>query len=667
VERTASLPMMDLVPAGRGKVLRVFFRNPVHSYKLKTLEFSKAQGSPAFSSVYYPPLISIVLRLVFEESELPPEAHGELLQAYQKELALFGGSPPSDETLYKFLPVPPKDFPKGVSSFYRGSLFPSILKRREGGGYTLYLGEAYAEALSEDYVNLGKGFVLLSEDDLLEILVPGGFLAHKDIPAYLLVHPDSVPAFAPLLERSLRHVRPPDAILEGLVLPEGLWAHQREGVSFLYRLYHEGRGGGYLAFDMGTGKTLTSLSFARAIESKRTLVVCPKSVIPTWSREARSWFGDYFTTILPLDGDSGDAYSKANLLRQAVRSLPALVVVNYESLIRQELHEAAKSVEWDLLILDEAHWVKNHKSKRFKYLSELKRRFSIALSGTPMTQGPQDLWSQAYLLDPSYLGPNYYAYINTYTIKGGFKGKQIVGVKNQDRLAKKTSRFMMRVSIDDVLELPEQIFLEAPVYLSDEAMRLHDELWRSLWDYLKAEELNLPTAATAILRMQQLTGGYFVRGDTKLRVDRAKEEALSDLVESLGDEPVVVFAIFHDDLDVISEVAKRTGRAYGELSGRRNDLDSFQRGLVDLLAVQIRSGGIGVDLTRSRYAVYYSLGYNLGDYLQSLARIRRPGQTRKTVYYHLIAKGTIDEHVYRALSRKQDVVDSLVSMVRGSS
>jgi SNF2 family DNA or RNA helicase len=130
-------------------------------------------------------------------------------------------------------------------------------------------------------------------------------------------------------------------------------------------------------------------------------------------------------------------------------------------------------------------------------------------------------------------------------------------------------------------------------------------------------------------------------------------------------EPVIVFARFHADLDAIHRVAGKQGRSVGELSGRVNQLAAWQAGECDVLAVQIQSGGVGIDLTRAHYVMYYSLGYNLGEYEQSLARPRRPGQEHPVTYYHLIAKGTIDSIVYRALAKRRRVVDEVLKEIRG--
>ena len=86
-----------------------------------------------------------------------------------------------------------------------------------------------------------------------------------------------------------------------------------------------------------------------------------------------------------------------------------------------------------------------------------------------------------------------------------------------------------------------------------------------------------------------------------------------------------------------------------------------QAGKATVLAVQIQSGGTGIDLTRARYCVYLSAGYSLGDYEQSLARVHRPGQSRSVHYYHLVAQGTVDEKVYEALRNRKQVVESVLS------
>ena len=121
----------------------------------------------------------------------------------------------------------------------------------------------------------------------------------------------------------------------------------------------------------------------------------------------------------------------------------------------------------------------------------------------------------------------------------------------------------------------------------------------------------------------------------------------------------MVFARFRNDLDAIAATAEKMKRPHFEISGRVKSLDEWNaRGGV--LAVQIQAGGLGLDLTAARYCVYYSLGFSLGDYLQSVARLHRPGQTSLVDYIHLVAAGSIDEIIVNALENKEDVVNRIL-------
>jgi SNF2 family DNA or RNA helicase len=151
-----------------------------------------------------------------------------------------------------------------------------------------------------------------------------------------------------------------------------------------------------------------------------------------------------------------------------------------------------------------------------------------------------------------------------------------------------------------------------------------------------------------------------------VQIDSAKMNLLRDVFEDLDpQEPLVVFCRFHRDLEAVNRVADETGRRSLELSGRTDELKRWQAGEAPVLAAQIDSGGLGVDLTRARYAIYYSLGFSLGSYEQSLARIHRPGQTRPVEYIHLVAEGTVDEKVMAALARRADVVNTVLQQLKG--
>jgi SNF2 family DNA or RNA helicase len=173
--------------------------------------------------------------------------------------------------------------------------------------------------------------------------------------------------------------------------------------------------------------------------------------------------------------------------------------------------------------------------------------------------------------------------------------------------------------------------------------------------------------------MQQITGGFVAVDDEGSDVSRLRDigdsrrAALEEILEDIGaDEPVVVFCRFWRDIDNVGLASQKvSGRRALELSGRKKELDEWQKpDAPPVLAVQIQTGGLGVDLTRACYCVYYSIGYSLGDLEQAKARTHRPGQTRPVTHIQMIARGTIDSMIWRAIDEKRDVIESILGEVR---
>ena len=119
-------------------------------------------------------------------------------------------------------------------------------------------------------------------------------------------------------------------------------------------------------------------------------------------------------------------------------------------------------------------------------------------------------------------------------------------------------------------------------------------------------------------------------------------------------------------VDAVHEAAKSLGYTSLELSGRRDELKQWQDARGQVLAVQISAGGVGVDLTRARYSAYYSLSFSLGEYDQALSRVHRPGQGRPVEHIHLVARGTVDEKILRALEKRAEVVEAILAEIKNS-
>lgn len=415
------------------------------------------------------------------------------------------------------------------------------------------------------------------------------------------------------------------------------WPHQEAAVEWA-----RSRRASMLAMDMGTGKTLTALLTLGG--------------------------GDVETLVLT----DGATKSRAERLAkaQARQTGGLIVVVNYDSVWRGDLGRRIGGMAWDAIVLDESHRIKSPGGKASRWLARLAQARPNArlmcLTGTPMPHSPLDLYGQFRFLDPNVFGTSFASFRARYAETDFRFPSKVKKWIRQDELASKLNQHAWRVSADEVLDLPDAIHETIQVSMTPKCLKFYKALEKDMVAAIEQGIVTTSNALTNLLRLQQATSGYATvdGGDKPTPVDGkpAKRLALTDWMEDLPiAEPVVVFCRFRCDLAEVEAVAKDLGRSYAELSGDRNDLAAWQRGEATILGVQLQSGGVGIDLTRAAYCVYYSMGYSLGDYEQSLARLRRPGQTRCCRYYHLVCKGTVDEQVYAALRHRRGVVDSVLN------
>lgn len=289
-----------------------------------------------------------------------------------------------------------------------------------------------------------------------------------------------------------------------------------------------------------------------------------------------------------------------------------------------------------------------------------------------MPHSPLDLYAQYRFLDQSIFGHTFAGFKQKYAITVPMPGfEKVVGFKNQDEMHERMYSIAYRVE-KDVLDLPEVQHDVRTFTLGAKGAKAYKEMARDFVTWLEEQgtTASASNALVKLLRLAQLTSGFLrTEGGEEVQVDNGKELLLGDILDDLPlDEPVVVFARFRHDLDVIERVSRAGGRAFRELSGRANQLKEWQDGDGTVLGAQIQAGGVGVDLTRARYTLFYSLGYSLGDYEQALARSHRPGQLRPVFYYHLVAEKTVDEDIYAALRDKKEIVEYVLGRIqRGSS
>jgi SNF2 family DNA or RNA helicase len=250
-------------------------------------------------------------------------------------------------------------------------------------------------------------------------------------------------------------------------------------------------------------------------------------------------------------------------------------------------------------------------------------------------------------------------------VLGGPEKKIVVNYRNQDELAELMDPLIFQVTKRDVLDLPPTLDTFRYFDLDKNEAAAYTQCMNEFVVDVKDGKVNVSNALVRLLKLAQLTGG-FVKSDDGRSIDvgESKAKVLSDVLEDLSNEPVVVFCRFHNDLDTVKRVCMAHGLTFSELSGRMNHLKAWQDGESDVLIVQINAGSEGIDLTRAAFCVYYSVGFSLGTFEQSQARIDRPGQTRPVTYIHLQARNTIDEVIHKSLEAKREVVGFVLDMAK---
>jgi SNF2 family DNA or RNA helicase len=461
------------------------------------------------------------------------------------------------------------------------------------------------------------------------------------------------------------------------------WHHQKQCFWYVVGLWggmpaQPNKGGGAgLFLEMGCGKTLIAIALIQNYRFRRVLIVSPKSVMTVWPTEFQRHAEVAPETVVLNDGTTRERARELERVIQLAeaRHTPLVVIANYDAIWRSELGSTILGMQWDCVVCDEVHRAKSAGGKVSMYLSRLadKTPYRLGLTGTPLPHSPLCAYGSYRILDKGIFGTSFTMFRARYAvlqqIGANIKAKKVIGFQNQDELQRKMYSIAFRVKAEDVQDLPEIVDVIRTVKLGREALRVYGQLKQEFVTDYGNGQITAGNALTRLLRLQQIAAGFVKHDDNielgtpgaLVRVDHAKEDALTDILEDLAEhEPVVVFCRFRHDLQTVHDVAAKLRRASLELSGDRNELKDWQDGKAPIIAVQIQSGGIGIDATRARYAIYFSLSFSLGEYLQSRKRIHRPGQTRSCTIYHLVAEKTVDQQIYAALEAREEVVNAIL-------
>ena len=425
-----------------------------------------------------------------------------------------------------------------------------------------------------------------------------------------------------------------------------------------------------LLLDMGLGKTVITLTAIHELrynrwEVSKPLIIAPKKVAEaTWTTEARKWEHLKMLRIVPILGS----------IQQRLRALatPADVyVINREN--TQWLVEHFKNAwPFDMVVLDESSSFKNSRSKRFKALRLVRNRIKriVELTGTPASNGLEDLWAQIYLLDSgARLGTTLGAYRDKYFIPGRRNQMTIFDYKPKEgsfeMIKQAISDICISMKASDYLTLPKVIYNDIPVALSNRAQKLYTELETELLLQIDEDTITAGSAGVLTGKLLQLCNGAIYNEDKKpVVIHDCKIEAFLELVEQLNGQHALVFYNFQHDRDRILKALTKTGLRVRVYSRPKDETD-WNNGEIDILLAHPASCGYGLNLQQGGYnAIWFGLTWSLEQYEQANKRLHRQGQEHPVVIHHLIVQNGMDESVIDALKSKSDMQNALMSALK---
>lgn len=442
--------------------------------------------------------------------------------------------------------------------------------------------------------------------------------------------------------------------------------YQKRGIQWI--LDHPSCG---LFLPMGAGKTATTLMALDELmndrfEIERVLIIGPKRVIETtWPDEVQKWkqTRDFRVSVI-----SGTVRKRT----EAVQANADIYLIGKENVVWL-VDQVGRDWKWDMVVIDELSTFKNPQSKRFKALRSVipaAKRF-VGLTGTPTPKGLPDLWSQIYLMDRGErLGRTLGAFRSAYLKPGMMNGYTVYSWNVQPgadkRIQAKIADICMSIDEKEYATLPDLQMIDWPVDLKGD-LKKYKAFKREMVLALGDDDQVLASNAGALLgKLLQYTSGQIYTDDHETAtLNNHKLEALTELMESANHEPVLVFYWFKHEKDrIMKHLTSKgfTGRAMED----KDDIKLWNEGRLDFLLLQPSSAGHGLNLQQGGHlAIWYSLpNWNLELYQQANARIYRQGQLNKVVIYHLLAKGTVDQDMLKALTSKEVTQRDLLEALR---
>ena len=515
------------------------------------------------------------------------------------------------------------------------------------------IGDNFISLLSDDtkkFYDFAKDFDLISENSLnkkKEVPLYYAFKAYGQDNSFLSMDSYLDDVFTDLKNFS-------ESNLEIAKINGELRPYQVDGVKWLATLYKYSLGG-ILADDMGLGKTIETIAFINTIKTdKPILIVAPKSLVFNWISEFNKFAKD-----IPVYPIIGTVEERKKIIKKIKNDKFGVYFISYDSL-RNE-YENLLDFTFDLVILDEAQFIKNMHAKKTNAVKQINALHTIALTGTPIENNIYDLWSIFDFLMPHYL-LDYEDFKDSYE-----SDEEYVKI-----VKSKVAPFILRRRKEDVLkDLPEKFEVIMTTEMSQEQRKLYDAFRLKAKEELKSKDggSHVMEVLSIITRLRQICvdPSTFVENFTG---ESGKITMLKEIVERKMAEGhrFLIFSQFVSALNIVKEEIEKMGIKYFMITGDTsakdrlaicnefNDNEDYK-----VVLISLKAGGTGLNLVGADVVIHLDPWWNYSAQNQASDRAHRIGQTRTVEVIKLIAENSIEERVVSLQDEKKELVDKVIS------
>lgn len=430
-----------------------------------------------------------------------------------------------------------------------------------------------------------------------------------------------------------------------------------------------------LFLDMGLGKTVITLTAIRDLMLDellvtKTLVIAPLRVArDTWPAETRKWDHLNDLDISVIVGD-------LRVRESAVSKSALIYIINRENIKWLVEYYERNGIRWDFdcVVIDELSSFKNYHSQRFKWLRKMRpfvKRW-IGLTGTPSSNGLMDLWAEIGILDGGqrlgrFIGRYRDAYFKPSSMNPstGVVYSYAPREGAEQQIYDRISDITISMKALDYLEMPECVYVNHEVQMSDQEKKLYDQLKSDLIIPLEDGDIDAANAAALSNKLLQLSNGAVYDENGMVRVvHKRKLEMLEDMIEAANGQPVLIAYWFKHDHQRIMEHLTACGYSPRDIR-KSEDIKDWNTGKMAVALIHPASAGHGLNIQEGGHIlIWFGLTWSLELYQQTNARLWRQGQRDTVTIHHIVCENTVDEDVLNALSSKNVTQEKLIAAVK---